>query len=221
MDDVAEEALLFGPFSLRPRAVELRRDNIVLTMRPKCFDLLVYLALHPDRLITVTELLEHVWRGVVVNEGTVTRTVAELRFALAEDAEHPKYIETVSRRGYKFIANVRRQRRGIRSDRSDEMPCFALVHEGQEFPLWDGEHLIGRGPDVAVPLFGPAVSRHHARVIASGESLTLEDLSSRNGTFVNGILAAGSVALYTGDEIRIGDDRLVVWGRHAATRSVE
>jgi hypothetical protein len=192
----------FGPFTLDVQGAELRKDGERVALRPKCFDVLVYLVESGGRVVSKEELMERVWSDVVVNDGTVTRTVAELRSALDD-----RFVETVARRGFKFAGAAPLARSGE----------FALVHGTRQHVLTEGEHLIGRGADVAIPVYDAGTSRHHARVFVNGDTLTIEDLASRNGTFVNGKPVAGVIALHSGDEIRIGSDRLVVWSRAGET----
>ena len=68
----------------------------------------------------------------------------------------------------------------------------------------DGEHLIGRDGDVTVWLESPSVSRHHARIRISGAEATIEDLGSKNGTYMRGERLAALSPLTDGDEIRLG-----------------
>ena len=79
-----------------------------------------------------------------------------------------------------------------------------VVYDGREIPLGDGEHVLGRDSDARVELRSPAVSRHHARIVISGASATLEDLGSKNGTSVRGQTLTSPLQLADGDEIRIG-----------------
>lgn len=202
----------FGPFALDIEGAELRRGQEKVALRPKCFDVLVYLAGNRGRVVSKEELLEKVWPDVIVNDATLNRTVTELRAALGDDADKPRYIETVSRRGYKFI--------GQTSAKTAPLPDLILVSGDREFPLPPGEHIIGRGADVAVAIFASATSRHHARVSVTGDQITLEDLGSRNGTYVNGVRVEGTVELHPGDEIRIGGDCLVLWSRSGETGSL-
>jgi pSer/pThr/pTyr-binding forkhead associated (FHA) protein len=71
-------------------------------------------------------------------------------------------------------------------------------------PLCDGEHVLGRDPDVAVWVNTSGVSRHHARVRISGAEAVIEDLGSKNGTFVRGERISGPTPVFDGDEIRLG-----------------
>lgn len=206
----------FGPFVLDVEGAALRKGRDKVPLRPKCFDILVYLVEQPGRVVSKEELLDKIWPDVVVNDGTLNRTVTELRAALGDDSEHPQYIETVSRRGYKFVAEI------AGAPKVDDITAadFVLVHEDRQFPLHGGEQIIGRGAEVAIPIFDSAASRHHARIVVSGSTVTLEDLGSRNGTYVNGQRVAGALELHTGDEIRIGTDVLILWSRTSETASL-
>lgn len=207
-------SISFGPFTFDVAGAELRKDGEKVAIRPKCFDLLAYLIEHRGRVVPKEELLAKIWADVVVNEATLNRTVTELRAVLGDDAEHPLYIETVSRRGYKFIAPV--------GGPVKDAPAadFALIYGEREFPLSAGEHILGRAADAAVPIFASATSRHHARLVVERHSITIEDLGSRNGTYVNGRRLTGRIELRTGDEIRIGGDSLVLWSRGGETTSL-
>src|SRR6185436_9310245 len=79
-----------------------------------------------------------------------------------------------------------------------------IVCKGHEKSLEDGEHVLGRDADVAVPLSSPTVSRHHARIVITGEVATLEDLGSKNGTYLRGQAVTAPTQLADGDRIGIG-----------------
>jgi pSer/pThr/pTyr-binding forkhead associated (FHA) protein len=70
--------------------------------------------------------------------------------------------------------------------------------------LREGEHLLGRDADVSVWLESPTVSRHHARICVSGGGATIEDLGSKNGTYLHGERISAAASLVDGDEIRLG-----------------
>jgi pSer/pThr/pTyr-binding forkhead associated (FHA) protein len=74
----------------------------------------------------------------------------------------------------------------------------------REFALDDGEHIVGREPDVGICLDSPNISRRHARIVVRGTDATFEDLGSKNGSFVRGERVSGPTPLASGDEIRIG-----------------
>lgn len=202
----------FGPFRLDPEAAELRRDEQRIELRAKCLHLLLYLVEKKGKLVSRETLLERLWSDVVVGQETLSRTVTEIRQALGDDADSPQYIETVPRQGYKFIAAVTRARR-------PSSPSVSVVHSFKEYPLEEGEHVIGRGHDVAIRLYTPLISRHHARILVRGNGVTLEDLGSKNGTLVNGARVEGTVELRPGDTINVGGELLVVRSTSDSTAS--
>jgi DNA-binding winged helix-turn-helix (wHTH) protein len=199
----------FGLFVVDVDAAELRKGNQKIALRPKCFDLLIDLIEHRGKLVTKEQLMQRVWRDVIVNDATISRTVAGLRAALGDDAEKPLYIETISRRGYKFIADV--------AGETTAPAGYALIHGAKEHPLHRGSQVIGRGRDVDIPLYTHSTSRHHARIEIDLDRVTLVDLDSRHGTFVNGKRISGSVELAAGDQIEIGGERLILWSPASET----
>ena len=201
----------FGPFELDIAAAELRKNGEKIPLRPKCFDLLVYLIDRRGNLVTKEELFETIWADVVVGEATLSRTIASLRAALEDDPARPQYIETVSRRGYKFIGTLQEP------VAATPKVGLSLIHGAKEYALRPGAQIIGRGRDVHIPLFTPSTSRHHARIDVAGETVTLEDLGSTHGTFVNGKKVSGPVDVQAGDEIEIGGERLILWSPSSET----
>jgi DNA-binding winged helix-turn-helix (wHTH) protein/TolB-like protein len=97
----------FGPFQLDPPERLLLCDGQPVPMTPKAFDLLVFLVERRGHLVEKDQLLKGVWRGSFVEEGNLSVTVSFLRKALNDDRGLHKYIETVSKRGYRFVADVR------------------------------------------------------------------------------------------------------------------
>lgn len=102
----SDETLVFPPFRLDGVNQELFRGTDPITLRPKTFAFLWYLVRHPQRLVTKQELLANLWADVAVNDDLLRSYVRELRVALGDDARHPSYIATISRRGYKFLQPV-------------------------------------------------------------------------------------------------------------------
>jgi len=78
-----------------------------IPLKPKPFDILHYLAAHAGRLVTQEELLQAVWPGVYVQQEVLKRHIFEIRGVLGDDPKNPVFIETMPRRGYRFIAPVR------------------------------------------------------------------------------------------------------------------
>ena len=78
-----------------------------ITLKPKTYSILAYFVDHPGRLVTQHELLEAVWPDTYVQPEVVKRHIFDLRQALGDDSKIPSFLETLPRRGYKFIAPIR------------------------------------------------------------------------------------------------------------------
>ena len=98
----------FGPFQLDPPERLLLCEGQPVPLSPKAFDLLLTLVDRSGHLVEKEELLKAVWPGAFVEEGNLAVTVSLVRKALNDDRGHHRYIETVSKRGYRFVADVKR-----------------------------------------------------------------------------------------------------------------
>jgi urea transport system substrate-binding protein len=96
----------FARFRIDPANQELWRDSEIIAVRPKTFQILLYLAQNPQRLVSRQELLDSVWPGVAVSGNLLRAYVWELRKILGDTAKAPHYLETVNRRGYRFLPPV-------------------------------------------------------------------------------------------------------------------
>jgi TolB-like protein/DNA-binding winged helix-turn-helix (wHTH) protein/Flp pilus assembly protein TadD len=102
----------FGPFKLDPLACELRKGETLLHLPPQPCKVLALLASHPRKVFTRPEIQREIWSGdtfVDFDQG-LNAAIRQIRTALCDDAETPRYIETLPRRGYRFIAEVDEQR---------------------------------------------------------------------------------------------------------------
>lgn len=102
-----QAAYLFGQFTLVPTEKRLLSDREVVPLTPKVFDTLVLLVENRGRLIQKEELLKALWPNTVVEEQALAHNVSQLRKVLRDSAEDPRFIETVPKRGYRFVASVR------------------------------------------------------------------------------------------------------------------
>ena len=96
----------FGPYTLDPAAYRLMRDADVIQLSPKIIDLLLYLVARQPALVSKDDLFKALWPDVAVTDNALTQAVSELRQALGDDPSKPTYVQTVARRGYRFIAPV-------------------------------------------------------------------------------------------------------------------
>src|SRR5258708_36596261 len=90
----------FGQFVLDPRKRTLARADTPVSLTPKAFDVLLFLAQNPYRLVTKEELLQAVWGDTFVEEGNLTQYISHLRKALGDNAEDARLIVTIARKGY-------------------------------------------------------------------------------------------------------------------------
>ena len=98
----------FEPYRLEVRNAQLWCGTLALRLTVKAFDVLCYLVEHAGQLVTKDELFAAVWPELEVSEGVLTNCVGELRKALGETTQTPRFIATVRGRGYRFIAPVTR-----------------------------------------------------------------------------------------------------------------
>ncbi|MBZ5563853.1 MAG: winged helix-turn-helix domain-containing protein, partial [Acidobacteriia bacterium] len=117
MDESAQEesALHFGVFDLDLETGELRKSGVLLHLPPQPFKILSLLASHPSQLVTREEIQQQIWGSetFVDFEQGLNFAIKKIRDALGDDAETPRYIETLPRRGYRFIAAVETARRAV------------------------------------------------------------------------------------------------------------
>src|ERR671910_3752459 len=96
----------FGPFLVDGGAYRLIRGGENVPLSPKIIDLLLFLAARPSVLVSKDELFRALWPDVAVTDNALTQAVSELRQALGDAPGSPKFVQTVARRGYRFIAPV-------------------------------------------------------------------------------------------------------------------
>jgi DNA-binding winged helix-turn-helix (wHTH) protein/tetratricopeptide (TPR) repeat protein len=147
-----DTVLTFGPFRLDPRTESLWRAGLEIRLRPKTFAVLRHLAERPGRLVTKDELLAAIWPDVEVGEEALTVCVNEIRRALGDGARAPRFVETLHRRGYRFVgeigaagANVPDAMVGRESELRALQACLARAAAGRRQVVFiTGEAGIGK-----------------------------------------------------------------------------
>lgn len=195
---------LFGDFVLDTDARGLRRGGRPVEISPQGLELLALLLTHRPAAVSQSELKDALWPDSHVGYTSLARVVSEVRRALGEAAESASLVRTVPRFGYAFAGAAAVERGGGDAGR------FLLVGEDGDFVLPPGEVLIGRGPECGVRLVSADVSRVHARLRVREGGVLLDDQDSKNGTWVNGARITRPVALEEGDELVVGDCRLLL-----------
>jgi len=194
----------FGNLTLDTESRALLRDRKPVPLSPKAFRLLQILLESRPRAIPKAELHQRLWPDTVVSDVNLPTLIAEIRSAIADDARHPEFVRTVYGYGYAFSGNAVASRRDGSSAGPSET-VFRLLWGNREIALSEGENVLGRGADSLVWIDAQGVSRRHARVVVASGLATLEDLGSKNGTFVNETrVTETAVALRDGDQLRIG-----------------
>jgi DNA-binding winged helix-turn-helix (wHTH) protein len=198
-------AYRFGAFVLDCDTRQLLRDGHELHLAPKAFELLALLVTNRPRALSKAELQERLWPSTFVEETNLAGLVAEIRRALQDSATEPVFLRTVYGFGYRFVSDV------VESGAAKGAPAGprpGLVFDNRYLVLMEGVNVIGRAPDATIRCDVTGVSRHHARIVLADGEATVEDLESKNGTFVQSKRVT-SARLADGDEIRIGKACLV------------
>jgi DNA-binding winged helix-turn-helix (wHTH) protein len=190
----------FEEFRLDTDTRQLTGSKGEVHLSPKAYELLKALVENRPRALSKNELHTRLWPATFVSEVNLATLVAEVREALGDDARKPRFIRTAHRFGYAFCGTTAD---APRTETSQTLFCW-LVKNGRRLPLRPGENVLGREPDDGIDLDSPTVSRRHARIQISATGATLEDLDSKNGTFLKGERVTTAVGLSNGDEIRAG-----------------
>jgi DNA-binding winged helix-turn-helix (wHTH) protein len=197
-----------GEWTVEPSIGRVSRGETARRLEPKVMELLLFFARQPGAVFSKRVLTDAVWESEYITENRLIHAIADLRRALDDDADDPRYIETIPTRGYRLVARV--EWAGPSPSDGPRHHIFLLETPFGEFRLRDGENIIGRAGDVDIRLAVDWVSRHHARITVGGDRAVLEDLGSKNGTFVSGERVDGTRELFDGDEIRVGRQDVVL-----------
>jgi DNA-binding winged helix-turn-helix (wHTH) protein len=192
----------FDDFVLDRGTRQLLRGAEVRHLSPKAFALLDLLLCHRPDVVAKPRIRARLWGGTHVTDSTLASIVAEVRSALGEDARKPRLLRTVHGVGYAFCGGARES--GVRPVPSPGPVVYRLLLEGHDVALRPGENLLGRVEDGVAWIESPTVSRRHARIHVGEDGAVIEDLGSKNGTFVRGERISGPTPLAHGDVIRLG-----------------
>ena len=98
-----------GEWLIEPTLNRIKKGDRTVQVEPKVLEVLVFLAQHPAEVLSKPEILAAVWSGTFVTEDALSYSIWELRRAFGDDARNPQYIQTISRKGYRLIAAVKRR----------------------------------------------------------------------------------------------------------------
>ena len=186
----------FGDFILDADRRQLLRGSELVHLPPKALQLLEMLIERNPKAVSQKELYDLLWPDTFVEKSNLHNLVYQLREAL-DDQDHA-IIRTVYGFGFSFGPDVNRD---VPQHRP---PLWQLVIGDREFDLREGENIVGRESDAGIRIDSSSISRRHARIILSGDHITLEDLGSKNGTSLRGKLIHAVHPLSDGDRIVFG-----------------
>ena len=198
----------FDAFEIDSETRQLTRGGEGIHLSPKAFAVLCALVEKRPNVVPKADLFGQIWPDVFVVEGNLNVLVGEIRRALGDDPQEPRFIRTVHGVGYAFCAkatDVDRRAPAEGPSAAGAAARFWLTWKSQTFALAEGDSVIGRDPRSQVWLDHSGVSRRHAQIrIAGATPPVLTDLGSTNGTFVRGERVEGPTPLADGDVIKVG-----------------
>jgi DNA-binding winged helix-turn-helix (wHTH) protein/tetratricopeptide (TPR) repeat protein len=136
-----------GDWLVEPRACRVSRGDTVEKLRPQLVDVLVCLAKRPGEIVLKDEILSEVWPGQFIAESGLSRCIAELRQVLQDDAQQPRFIETILKRGYRLMAPVVWAEKAERADTAPVQaePGPEVADGGASQPAPASAHASGGG----------------------------------------------------------------------------
>lgn len=183
-----------GPITLDTDRHQVFRGAEPLHLSTKAFQLLELLVENRPRALSKDRLQQALWPDTFVSDTSLTTLINEIRTALSDTAKEHRLIRTVHGFGYAFEGAARP---------APPSGC-RLIWGEREVSLEEGENILGRDPSAAGSIPDASLSRRHARVTVRGGAATLEDLESKNGTFVGEKRVTGPTLLSDGDPVRLG-----------------
>lgn len=183
-----------GPLTLDTDRHQVFRGAEPVHLSTKAFQLLALLVENRPRALSKDEIQKALWPDTFVSDTSLTTLVNELRTLLSETAREHRLIRTVHGFGYAFEGAA-----------SPAPPSGCrLIWGEREVPLDEGENVLGRDPGTRGSIPDASISRRHARITIRGGTATLEDLESKNGTFLGEKRVTAPTLLSDGDAIRLG-----------------
>ena len=150
----------FGPFRIDLKTYALTRDGVTVPLSPRLVQVLACLAEARGALVTRDQLLERFWPDVIVADNTLTRAIADIRIALGDSPAAPAYIQTMARRGYRFVAPVADATVPPQAGPAGAVPVSEAMAGLEPFLAWErGRAALESLSVAALPLAVEAFSR--------------------------------------------------------------
>lgn len=213
--------LCFAEFTLDVDRRLLHDGAVEVPLAPRTFDLLALLVQARPAALSKQDICGRIWPESFVTDNALASLVADIRAAVRDSARQPRFIRTVHGHGYAFVGQVAE---GLSpAAPSGALSQWTLVWRHRAIALPEGESTLGRSGPGVVAIDAPTVSRRHARLVASGQTLTVEDLGSKNGTWLDDRPVTTAVAVLAASaRLRVGRVLLELrLGSEAASTSSE
>lgn len=181
MSEQTSDFYEFGRFRVKSDERVLRRGEDLVPLTPKAFDILLTLLENDGRIVNKDDLMKKVWPNTFVEEGNLTQNVSLLRKALGESANGPQFIETVPRRGYRFVAPVNRVAENGQDhviENAAELPTQLPTNAQETQPSGKARSISDSGRWTSLSRRLPAVALTLAIVLAAVAGVAY--LSARN-----------------------------------------
>ena len=194
--------LQFDNLAFDPDRRQVWVDGTELHLSLKAYELLALLIERRPQAVSKQEIRDRLWPGTFVSSSSLPSLISEIREATADRRRKPRLLRTVHGFGYAFQPGENAQTADAAS--VSGQPRGWLLGDVAEIALATGENVLGReGPGVIL-MKSSTVSRRHARVVIDEERAVIEDLGSKNGTFVNDRRVTAPTPVVEGDRVRVG-----------------
>jgi DNA-binding winged helix-turn-helix (wHTH) protein len=198
----------FGECVLDSDTRQLLVRGEAVHLSPKAFQFLELLLESRPKALSKSEVHERLWPGTFVSDGTLASLLVEVRSAIGDSARKSRFVRTVHRFGYAF-SGIAEELRASVSGAGSEKWIYRLIWGNREIALGPGENLLGRDESSIVFIDDALVSRRHARIVIDEAGAVLEDLGSKNGTYLRGRRIEAPRKLADEDEVRIGPASMI------------
>jgi DNA-binding winged helix-turn-helix (wHTH) protein len=197
----------FGECVLDSDTRQLSVRGKAVHLSPKAFQFLELLLENRPKALSKGEIHERLWPGTFVSDGALASLLVEVRSAIGDSARQSRFVRTVHRFGYAFSGSAEELRGSV--SKVGGQPIYRLIWGTREIALGVGENLLGRDEDAVVFIDDAQVSRRHARIVIDENGAVLEDLDSKNGTYLRGKRIEAPRKLADEDQVTIGPASMI------------
>lgn len=199
-EEQAPATYAFGSFVLDVGRRQLLENGREVHLSPKALLLLQVLVEVRPRAVSRAAIHDRLWPATFVVDSNVGAIVNEVRRAIRDSAQSPRFLRTVHGYGYAFLDE---------ENAAPQLVVARVVWNERESALVQGANVIGRDPQARVHVDDRTVSRRHATITIDAAGATLEDHGSKNGTFVSGQRITAPVTLHDETPFEVGSVRMV------------